>query len=88
MSVLHTARTLMRSLEYVDITDVEPDSLKIRARFLQVGDKVFDALGDTHELVKVKTLKNGNISTRRNDQLHTEHWSPDTVITIIRGGTK
>lgn len=83
-----TARTLMRRPGFVDITEVIPFAVTVKAHELKVGDAVFDTLGRTHFLVRVRFLKNGSVSTKRADHDHTEHWLPDTPITIIKGATK
>jgi hypothetical protein len=71
-------------LAIVDITSVFPEAIQVRADELKLGDKVFDAMGGQHKLTVVRPLKNGNISTKRDDHRYTEHWYPHEIITIIR----
>jgi hypothetical protein len=68
----------------VDIIGLVPVSIRVRAHELQVGDRVFDAFGGQHKLTRVVRLKNGLISTRRDDHKHTEWWSPSQDLTIVR----
>lgn len=66
----------------VEIQSVFPDTIKIPARFLQPGDQVHDAHGTRYALTTVRRLTGGTMSTRREDQRHTEHWEPTEPITV------
>lgn len=72
----------------VDIVDALPNRIRVRAADLRAGDLVHDAMGGTHELVSVRTLADGRISTQRDDQRTyrggRDHWGPEETLTIVR----
>jgi hypothetical protein len=78
------------SAPIVPIMGTLPGRIRVRADELRVGDLVHDAMGGTHELVSVRTLANGRISTQRDDQRTyrggRDRWAPDETLTIVRPG--
>ena len=67
----------------VDIVTALPFTRRIKARDLESGDRVHDAFGGEHELVKVRTLKSGRIKTTRADGW-VDTWEPTDELTIRR----
>lgn len=70
----------------VEISDVEPRSIKGTAEDLAVGDTLFDVWGDTHKITKVRKLKNG-VKTTRDDGV-TDVWQNGESVTFIVGTRK
>lgn len=72
----------------VDIADVVPTVIKVKAADLRAGDKVFDVYGGQHKLVSVKHLQakhlHGMVSIKREDQKHREWYRAYEEFTIIR----
>lgn len=69
---------------FTDITRVHNDALRVGFKDVRAGDWVFDASGDRHKLARVKILKNGVLSIKREDYPFVEHIeTPDCTITIV-----
>ena len=67
-----------------DITKVNWDAMRVGFKDVRAGDWVFDAMGGRHKLARVRILKNGTLSIKRDDYPFTEHIvTPDCTITIV-----
>lgn len=70
----------------VRITDVYPDATEIPVTELRDTDRVYDAMGNTHGIVKggVRHLKNGLVKVKRDDLDEPEYFEADKTITVQR----
>ena len=69
----------------VNISDVEPSTISVKAHQLREGDYVFDAFGGKHRLRRpARRLKNGQVSIQREDASYTEHYDAEDDFTIFR----
>ena len=73
----------------VDIADVVPQAVRVRADEIRPGDSVFDIFGGTHPLVSVRSIRKGRaVSVKRADVPYRDQWAADATVTIIRGGVE
>lgn len=69
---------------FTDITRVHNDAIRVIYGDVRPGDWVFDATGERHKLARVRLLKNGKLSIKREDYPFTEHIeTSDYTITIV-----
>lgn len=67
----------------VDITDVFAKAVKVKASEIKVGDFVFDTFGGTHEVTRIRELKDVRKIIR--DDGMPCWWEPSKTVTIVRG---
>lgn len=70
---------------WVEIVDVVPAAVKIRAHELEEGDFLFDGYGGTHEVVSVRKVgKNKRWVDSERDDGWEDRFGRDDIITVIR----
>lgn len=69
----------------VNIADVYPDAVQIKAWDLKSSDKVFDTTGGRHGLLIVTKLRSGRVRFYREDRPeYPEYLDRDELITVVR----
>lgn len=68
----------------VEIVDVFPDAVKVRAETIRPGDCLFSAMGDRLPVASVRMFKDGRrMSTTRDDGV-VDRWDRADTVTIAR----